>query len=329
MSRGGDDDDTSHRSLCVLFATLDRLVAGYGRPAGVTMIDLSSPSITLSSEHVALSVDMVFGARVTGLTDHSTGRQWLLTGPRVENTSEAVIYRGAASRGWDECFPTILPSQAPEWGGQLRDHGMLWGRPWTTVEAGPQHLTARFEQAGIRFNRSLTLNGKQLTASYTLVSARLAAVPYMWSQHCVLCVTETDRISLSGQGRMVADGLSFDWPWHSTRDLTRVGPQDEGFVLKSYALTPSAAFAQVTGPQGGLRFDWDGSEVPALGLWLDYGGWPEEAPLHQMAIEPTTAAADDLAGALALGQARWLAPGETHNWSVRLTLLDPDEGHVP
>jgi hypothetical protein len=66
-----------------------------------------------------------------------------------------------------------------------------------------------------------------------------------------------------------------------------------------------------------------------MGLWLDYGGWPEEKPLHQVAIEPTSAAADDLAGALALGQARWLAPRETHEWSVRLTLLDPEEGQSP
>jgi len=293
------------------------------------MLDLSSQFVALSSERMALTVDMAYGARVTELLDRKTGRQWLLPGPPVPDTSETVVYRGEASRGWDECFPTVLPCDAPEWGGRLRDHGMLWGRPWMVTDAGPQHLAGRFESAGICFDRRLALSGTQLTASYSLSSARAAPVPYMWSQHCVLRVTASDRITLSGQEKMVAGELRFDWPDHPARDLARVGPQDEGFVLKSYTLTPSTAWAQIKGPQGGLRFDWHGVEVSALGLWLDYGGWPEEAPLHQLAIEPTTAAADDLAGATALGQERWLAPSETHSWSVRLTLLDPEEGPAP
>ncbi|MBC7736952.1 MAG: aldose 1-epimerase [Candidatus Saccharibacteria bacterium] len=291
--------------------------------------DLGVHLHVLSSDRMSLSVDAAYGARVTDLTDRATGRQWLLTGPRAEDTSDAVAYRGAASRGWDECFPTILPCDDPISGHRLRDHGMLWGRPWTVVEATPHHLTTRFQGADITFTRSLTVQGAELMALYTLTSARAEKVPYLWSQHCVLRTTASDRLALAGQGLMTADGTTFSWPDHPARNLTRVGPQDEGFVLKAYAQTPISGMAQICGPDGGLRFDWDGTEVPSLGLWLDYGGWPEEAPLHQLAIEPTTAPADDLAGAVQSGQARWLAPGETHRWSVRLTLLDPEEGPVP
>ncbi len=324
VSRGGDDDATSSRRICKAFASFERRVFRGDGSADVTLDDVSIQ--TLSSDRMTLSVDLDLGARVTELIDHATGRQWLLTGPRPGDTSETVVYRGAASRGWDECFPTVLPCSAPEWGGRLRDHGMLWGRPWRMVAAGPQFLQACYTGEGIRFDRRLELSGDALTASYAVASTRAAPVPYMWSQHCVLRVAVTDRITLSGQGRMVGDGKGFDWPDYPARDLSRVGPEDEGFVLKSYALTRSSAFAQVSGPKGGLRFDWDGAKVPALGLWLDYGGWPEEAPLHQLAIEPTTAAADDLSDAMTLGQERWLAPGDTHAWSVRLTLLDPEEG---
>jgi hypothetical protein len=79
----------------------------------------------------------------------------------------------------------------------------------------------------------------------------------------------------------------------------------------------------VTGPTGGIRFDWSGAGIPAFGLWLDYGGWPPGAPVHQVALEPTTAPADDLTQAEAMGHARQLAPGETHRWSVRITLTLP------
>jgi hypothetical protein len=295
----------------------------------VNALDPLPQAATLMSDRLTLTVDCAFGARVTDLTDRATGRQWLLTGPRTDDTSDTAIYRGAASRGWDECFPTILPCSDPAWGGALRDHGMLWGRPWAVIDAGPQHLTTMFDGAHIQFTRRLTIGAAEVKACYTLTSSRSAPVPYMWSQHCVLRVTPADRLSVEGHGRMTADSTTFDWPNYPTRDLTRVGAANEGFVLKAYALTPAAGMAQVTGPQGGLRFDWDGAQVPALGLWLDYGGWPQEGPLHQVALEPTTAAADDLAGATALGQARWLAPGETHSWSVRLTLLDSEEGPAP
>ena len=288
-----------------------------------------SPVSRLSNDRVSLSIDAGFGARVTELCDLATGRQWLLPGPRTEDVGEAAVYRGAASRGWDECFPTILPCDHQVWGGRLRDHGMLWGRAWTVTDAGSDAVAAVFEAEGIRFTRRLALSGGQIVATYSVTSARETDVPYMWSQHCVLQVTPADRIDLSGTGRMQTDGLAFDWPDHPGRNLRWIGPEDEGFVLKAYALSPTTASAKVTGRQGGLQFDWDGHAVPALGLWLDYGGWPEEAPLHQVAIEPTTAAADDLSGAIALGQERWLAPGDTHNWSVRLTLLDPEEGPVP
>lgn len=280
--------------------------------------------VTLSTDRMALTVDLAFGGRVTSLTDRVTGRDWLMQGPRAGDVSEAASYRGAASRGWDECFPTILPCQSAGWGERLRDHGMLWGRPWQVVTVGPQHLEAQFQGDGITFIRRLTLQGAGLVAAYAVTSTRAAPVPYLWSQHCVISPVAGDRISLTGQGRMQAAGNAFDWPAHPARDLSRVGPADEGFVLKSYGLTPGNATAQIGGPKGGLRFDWDGTEVPALGLWLDYGGWPEENPLCQVAIEPTTGAADDLAGAEALGQARRLIPGETHRWTVRLTLTDPE-----
>ena len=289
-------------------------------------LDIKARLHALSSDRMSLSVDTAYGARVTELTDRVTGRQWLLTGPRAEDTSEEAVFRGDASRGWDECFPTILPCDDPVWGGRLRDHGMLWGRAWTVVDASPQHLTTRFQGADIQFNRSLTVHGAELTVRYSLTSARVAKVPYLWSQHCVLHTTAADRITLAGQGPMTAGGTGFEWPHHPARNLTSVGLTDEGFALKAYAQTPLFGMAQVCGPHGGLRFDWNGAEVPSLGLWLDYGGWPAEAPLHQLAIEPATAGADDLAGAVASGQARWLGPGETHSWSVRLTLLDPEDG---
>lgn len=283
-------------------------------------------TLALGAGRLGLMVDPRFGARVLTLTDRSTRRQWLMQGPKVGDTSDNAPYLGDASRGWDECFPTVLPCHHAAWGGRLRDHGLLWGRPWEVVEADDRHLEARFRGDGIVFARSLTLDGLAVTAAYAVTSEREEVVPYLWSQHCVLSLGPEDRITLSGQGRARAAGSTFDWPLRHDRDLSRVGLPDEGFALKAYAGTPGSASAEVMGPGGGLRFDWSGPEVPALGVWLDYGGWPPEAPVHQVALEPTTGEADDLVAAEAIGQARWLEPGATHRWTVQVSLADADRG---
>jgi galactose mutarotase-like enzyme len=285
-----------------------------------------SGTVELGVGRLGLTVDLAFGARVLTLTDRNTGRQWLMQGGRASDTSDDAAYLGDASRGWDECFPTVLPCHHAAWGGRVRDHGLLWGRPWEAAAADNHQLEARFRGYGIVFTRTLTADGATADAAYTLSSERDVAVPYLWSQHCVLSLAPEDRIALSGQGQVHAAGRAFDWPVYPNRDLSRVGTPDEGFSLKAYAPTPGPASAEVWGPGGGLRFDWSGPEIPAVGVWLDYGAWPAGAPVHQVALEPTTGEADDLVGAAAIGQARWLEPGETHHWSVRLTVTDLDRG---
>jgi hypothetical protein len=280
----------------------------------------------LSTDRLALTVDPAFGARVLSLTDLASGRQWLLQGPRARDVSEGAPYLGEASRGWDECFPTVLSCEHAAWGGWMRDHGMLWGRAWEVTGASLSRLSAVIRCEGFSFARTLTLQGECVTADYAVTSELETPFPYLWSQHCVLSLTPDDRIVLAGHGKMRAHGVGFDWPNHPARDLSRVGQIDEGFALKSYTMSAGLASAAIRGLDGGLRFDWNGAEIPAFGLWLDYGGWPAGIPLHQVALEPTTGAADDLAGAEATGQARWLAPGATHTWSVRLSLTGPQDG---
>ena len=87
------------------------------------------------------------------------------------------------------------------------------------------------------------------------------------------------------------------------------------------------ASAAITNRQGGIRFDR--TDVPAFGLWFSYGGWPATNPVHQVALEPTTATADDLAQAEALGQARILAQDQTHRWQVKITVTGPQTRTLP
>lgn len=259
--------------------------------------------ITLNNGHIALTLQPDFGARVTSLTDLATGRQWLVPGTCVGGDT----YLGEQARGWDECFPTVAPCDDPAW-GPLRDHGLLWGRAW-------QHdgATAVYNDPHFLFARNLHLQGATLTAAYRVTNKTDTALPYLWSQHCLLATTPADRIVMDAVGKWQADDTAFDWPHHPARDLSVVGSTDADFAQKSYGQAHSAA---ITGPDGGIRFDWSGT----FGLWINYGGWPTGKPVHQVALEPTTAPADDLARVTRLGRACHLPPNGSHAWSVQISL---------
>lgn len=282
--------------------------------------------LTLVNDHVRLTLAPEYGARVTGLTDLATGRQWLVEGGFTSDVGEDAVYGAAAARGWDECFPTVGVCDHPDWGG-LRDHGTLWGRPWEVVAVRLDRIETCFSDREFAFTRALSLSANTVTANYVVINLGDSALPYLWSQHCLLATTPDDTIALAGQGKMIAGGTDYDWPAHPLRNLTQVGPVTEGFALKSYAATSGAAFAEIMNPNGGIRFDW--ADVPSFGLWLSYGGWPEAAGVHQVALEPTTATADDLALAEALGQARVLAPQDTHRWQVKISLTRPETRTLP
>lgn len=278
--------------------------------------------LSIGNDQIALTVVPDFGARVTALTDKISGRQWLVTGPQSAQTGEDAVYGADEAVGWDECFPTVLSCQHPAWDGILRDHGALWGRKWSVDHCDDSCVETRYETLLFRFGRRLTVQGPSVIAAYRVTNLASKSLPYLWSQHCLLATSSQDRIILDGQESLRVDKEHFSWPKHHSRDLCFVREAHDGFALKAYAETPGQASAAIVGPNGGLCLDWN--DVPAFGLWLCYGGWPKGNPVHQVALEPTTAGADHLADADAdaEGRARALGPNETHTWTVRMTMTN-------
>ena len=290
--------------------------------------------ITLSNDRVELVVAPAFGARVTSLTDLASERQWLVAGECSGGQGDSASYLGDEARGWDECFPTVAPCRTAAW-GDLRDHGVLWGRCWNVEVSGN---TARATHSGDRFEfgRTLSLRGSEVVADYSVRNTASDPFPYMWSQHCLLQLGRGDRIevaenarglAVSGgvrKGQVLAPG-KIDWPKlaGTELDLSEVLGVEEEMAVKLYAHTPDGCAASASGPGGGIRFRWERGMIRALGLWFDYGGWPPDDLVHQVALEPTTAFADDLAEAESMSRALVLEPGERHEWSVRVELTGP------
>ena len=289
---------------------------------------------SLANEELSLAVDADYGARITSLLDKRTGREWMVQGARSADTGRDAVYGAAEAIGWDECFPTVAPWNAERtaWGGRLRDHGELWGRPAEIAERTRTSITTIAEGELFSLRRRLELEQTTLRVRYRLDNRAGETLPYLWAAHGLLQVTPRDRILLPGRERVTATYLgregkpmlasSLDWPgpnpaWPEA--LEAVQPASAHIAAKLYVENwPAGAAFVGNGQEGWLRIGWS-KEIDSLGVWLNYGGWPVPGDTHHIGLEPTNSPVDHLGDAIARG-APPLPPGGGREWFVEYTL---------
>jgi galactose mutarotase-like enzyme len=287
--------------------------------------------IRIENEAIALTVAPHYGARVVNLIDKRTGRDWMAPGGESPSTGEDAVYLSDEAVGWDECFPTVAPWDATTtaWGRKLRDHGDLWGRPWRVDSQSATSIVTTYAGAEFTFTRALALEGPSVQASYSVRNEGSGRLPFMWALHGLLAVSPEDRIDLPGISELEATYLMhrnrtisaarLAWPGPDPalgRSLDRVQAVSEQFAGKLY--TSGLHAAAVGDDRGALHMTWS-QDVDHLGIWLNYGGWPEAGGVHHIALEPTTAPVDHLGQAMVRGTAISLGPHDSRRWGVTLT----------
>lgn len=286
---------------------------------------------TIENERLRIVIIPDYGARVVSLVDKRSGREWMVQGPPSANAEEEAVYGAAEAVGWDECFPTVAPWRADGtvWGRRLRDHGDLWGRPWAVLTRSATTLTTVYSDDIFRFTRGLTLEGDLLSAAYEVENRTDREMPYLWALHGLLAVTAADRIEIAGVDQVSATYLANEervvpaqeMSWPDTGGalpfmLDRVQLSDRRFAGKFYSRVPVRR-ASVGHDAAFLTVSWDAGLD--LGIWLNYGGWPNAGGLHHLALEPTSAMADGLGEAVASGAAVVVPPNGRRQWNVSLT----------
>ena len=296
---------------------------------------MQEPAITvLENSELRIAVAPEFGARIVELCNLRTGRDWMAAGDRDCDAAEGAVYGGAHAAGWDECFPTISAHEEvdPAWNRRLRDHGDLWGRPWE-VHSDGSRIEATFSGQNFTFTRTITLSRSVIDVAYSLKNRGDRALPYLWAQHGVLAIEPQDRLDITGLDGPLA--VTFcqhqelplqvgqaTWP-HAPGvlgDLRKLRTREARLAAKMYGAVSGRFRAAVGRPDDYLCFEWSHRDAPFVGLWLNFGGWPSEEPTYHLAIEPTSAPADHLAGARDLSRERVLEPGSLHAWSVRISV---------
>ena len=293
----------------------------------------STPIVTIASAELEVALAPEAGARVVAIVDRSTGRNWLVEGEPTRLSAEGAAYGIDEAAGWDECFPTVSPCDAPPapWRRRLRDHGDLWGRPWRIAEKTPSRVETVYSADGVRFSRSLEVTRASLEAVYRVENPFQTAVRFLWAMHPLFALRAGESIIVANAESLsqtygVLNGERLEapiqpWPDGDRRvpfPLDRVqGPQAR-YAGKFFFREAGLAAASLGGPSRWLDMAWDG--VDHLGLWIAYGAWPRFNDVVHVALEPTTSPDDSLSQATAHGRAAIVAPGGSRTWRVRLAL---------
>jgi len=250
--------------------------------------------------------------------------------------------------GFDECLPSVSACEivTPLGTASIPDHGEFWRLPCTIKSETPQeiHLTARGTALPLRFDRKLRLaespqsKTATLSVEYEVENVGREEIPYVWCAHPLFAVDPGDRILLppsvtevtvegSAGGRLGANGTVHSWPLArlATGNLVPLdvaGHVSDNIGDKIYAAAPSEGWCAIERKRAGLRVqvEFDSARSPYLGLWLCYGGWPENGARKQycVALEPCTSPVDSLAAAVKARRARILAPGQCDFWWMRI-----------
>lgn len=252
-----------------------------------------------------------------------------------------MSFDASDASGWDECLPTVAACAVKTASGtvELADHGDLWSTRWrvTAQEADAVTMTARCGSLPLELTRSMMLaatdSGWLLRVLYSLRNLGEERVPWCWAAHPLFACESGDqvrlpesvervRVEFSRGGRVGAEGAWIDWPrgaWRGEAYALDVAAEAAtGWAEKLFTDRLSEGWCEIVRPRIGLRLrvEFDTTATPYLGLWLCYGGWPEDGQARQMclAAEPTTAPVDGLA---TMGEwSRWLEPGEMTHWPM-------------
>ncbi|HLP07163.1 MAG TPA: hypothetical protein VK178_03295 [Opitutaceae bacterium] len=291
----------------------------------------------LRTAAIELILVPALGGRVVSLRDRRSGREWLWHRPEANwlwANRRGDNFGNSPQAGIDECLPSVAACQLD--GRDIPDHGELWYQSWTVDESALARrelsIGADLETLPLRFRRSIVaVEDSVLEFRYQLENRGERAEPFLWCLHPLFTIREGDRIVLpaevttlrlnGGLGVPITFGdvWRYPEPFPGIALERLVCPGGEGACVKGFAGPLREGRAALVNDRtgDGLELQWDATQVPMLGLWLNRG----LAGFHHVALEPTHGAPDSLADAVHLWkQHAVIAPGARMEWSVRWTL---------
>jgi galactose mutarotase-like enzyme len=299
----------------------------------------------LESADLRAVIVPAMGAKIASLVDRRSESEWLI-GPGERPFRPAPYgapYHEFDLSGWDEMFPTIVacayPGTGAYQGATLPDHGEVWTLPWRVVEAEHGRITLSVEGPGLPYRLTRCVDcpaPATLHLRYTLENLDAEPLPYLWAAHPQFTCLDNGQVIFPPEVTQVVNTIAEEWGWGPPETRldwpAAVLPNGEAvrvdgvgapalkrgrkmFALPEVAPTWAAVLRVDTGAW--VRLEWDASEIPYLGLWVDEGALVHESTA---APEPMTGWYDSLELAYKKGQVKTVPGGETHTWTLTARL---------
>jgi galactose mutarotase-like enzyme len=310
------------------------------------LVDRAAVPLVLKTDTFSADVLPALGGKVASMRSRGIEllQQPLL--PYAPRTA-AMAFEESDASGFDECLPSVAACniKTPSGTASIPDHGEFWRLPFEVKSQTPEeiHLTATGAVLPLRFDRRLRLSGSAdsaatLSIDYQVENVGDQEVHYAWSAHPLFSVDPGDRVLLppsvtevtvegSARNRLGTRGAVQSWPLARLSSgnlaaLDLAGHVSDNIGDKVYADAPPEGWCAIERKSAGLRVqvEFDPARSPFLGLWLCYGGWPENGARRQycVALEPCNSPVDSLAAAIEHRRARVLAPGQCDFWWMKI-----------
>ena len=319
-----------------------------GRKIEPDSVNATEDPRVCSIENADLSIGVIpsEGGRVASFRSRRSGLELLTqstrSGPYPQPGLHTLFQRGPCA-GIEECLPTVGPCPARD--GYAPDHGDFWQLPLRVLTRAGNHLQVSADgfSRTLRFTKDLTLEGAALRIHYRVENTGPAAQSFLYACHPLFAISEGDRILLppevrdltlqySRLNRIGLPGSIIPWPVAPSGirlDLTE--RPETGNAEMFYTARLNEGFCGILRQATGeiLEVSFDTRSLPFLGLWICYGGWPDqgEGPRqYAVALEPTTSACNTLAKAQEQGSAIELASGDAFEWQIRFEIIPPGRG---
>jgi galactose mutarotase-like enzyme len=289
----------------------------------------------LRNDQLRVAVVAGEGGRVASLRSESFGVEFLFRSGRDSLGLPARLearFRDGACGGIEECLPSVGPSGETTEGGPVPDHGDFWQLDWP-VRATPDGLwmQATGFSRPLSFRKQMSLRESSLVIGYEVENFGSAPVSFLYACHPLLAIEAGDRIVLPeeitslqvGYSRGGRPGNRAAWPGAPDLSVTLARNDGGAEMLYTDRLRTGWAGLYRAGSGTGLVVRFDTTQMPFLGLWLCYDGWPEggdEPRQYAVAFEPTVAPCGTLMEAQTKGLAPVLGAGQAFRWAIEFEI---------
>lgn len=301
---------------------------------------------TLATEELKVLIRPNEGGRVASLQCTRSGLEFLtqsqLAGAYPTPGRDAHFQDGPCS-GIEECLPTVGPCFIAGARGAVPDHGDFWQLSWEVTDFSHTHLhmEARGFSTPLLFSKRIMVEGSKLRIHYQVENLMKEATSYLYACHPLFAIGEGDLVLLpqevesfslyySRNQRLGSAGAQIRWPNPKvgiSLDVAQAPETGIAEMLYSDRLKAGCCGLYRSAARQGLSLTFSPEVLPYLGLWLCYGGWPEDTTKPRqfaVALEPTSAPVNTLSEAESAGLAVQLLPGHTACWEISFNVTAPD-----